>query len=135
MTATVKANSDGSADLLVNAIAAIHMAADGEVSFPQQGQSLAPNGYVELPGGLIIQWGLASPTAGQAAITFPIPFPTAALIGQATPYGTTSGNTNSFTAYISTLNAADIVCNVTYVNSGGVVGPANQQVFWIAIGF
>lgn len=27
MTATVKANSDGSADLLVNAIAAIHMVA------------------------------------------------------------------------------------------------------------
>ena len=43
-------------------------------------QSLAPNGYQKLPGGLIIQWATVSTDAsGQAVFTFPISFPTEIL--------------------------------------------------------
>ena len=37
---------------------------------------LAENGYQKLPSGLIIQWGLATPTNG-TVINFPIQFPNA----------------------------------------------------------
>ena len=51
------------------------------------GQSLSANGYVKLPGGLIIQWGttppilsgLESAAPGWGSGNFPIPFPTAIL--------------------------------------------------------
>lgn len=38
--------------------------------------SLTINGYQKLPGGLIMQWGLATPAVGGTFITFPIAFPT-----------------------------------------------------------
>ena len=61
---------------------AIAIAASGELTFPSMAQSLASNGYVKLPGGLIIQWGQVSvsisagPT-GQTGVTFPVTFPSA----------------------------------------------------------
>ncbi len=50
-------------------------------SFGAANQSLAPNGYQRLPGGLIIQWALgpgANP-AQDSTISYPIPFPTRTL--------------------------------------------------------
>lgn len=39
-------------------------------------QSLATNGYQQLPGGMIVQWGTASTTTGNGdVITFPLAFP------------------------------------------------------------
>lgn len=37
---------------------------------------LATNGYMRLPGGLIMQWGNATSTSGTTAILFPTAFPT-----------------------------------------------------------
>ncbi|MCM2569695.1 hypothetical protein NAT65_01245 [Achromobacter xylosoxidans] len=50
-------------------------------SFGAANQSLAPNGYQRLPGGLIIQWALgpgANP-AQDSTVSYPIPFPTRTL--------------------------------------------------------
>jgi hypothetical protein len=58
---------------------------EGVVSFPNQGQSLTTNGYVKLPGGLIVQWGTDETGAtGRKPIVFPIPFPTKVVSIQAT---------------------------------------------------
>ena len=55
----------------------------GKLAFPAQGQSLTPDGYVKLPGGLIIQWGLSTNTnsvgIGYMGQAFPIPFPNECL--------------------------------------------------------
>lgn len=59
------------------------------------GKSIATNGYMKLPGGLIFQWGKSATIAGNvsAAVTFPVAFPTAILSAQATPeYGGTTTN-------------------------------------------
>lgn len=50
-------------------------------------KSLAANGYMKLPGGLIFQWGKSTTISGfaSAAVTFPVAFPTAILSAQATP--------------------------------------------------
>jgi hypothetical protein len=50
-------------------------------SFGAANQSLAPNGYQRLPGGLIIQWaqGPGANPAQDSTISYPIPFPTRTL--------------------------------------------------------
>jgi hypothetical protein len=59
-------------------------ALNGALSFPSQGQSLTQNGYVKLPGGLIVQWGsqvvgINGISSITSSVIFPIPFPTACL--------------------------------------------------------
>ena len=51
--------------------------AAGKVKFPQLPSSLnSPTGFINLPGGVLIQWGSASggSTAGEQTITLPTPF-------------------------------------------------------------
>ena len=49
--------------------------AGGKVAFPQQGQTLAVQGYVRLPGGLLIQWGSSTSSASaDVTVTFPVAF-------------------------------------------------------------
>lgn len=43
------------------------------------GALLSPNGYQKLPSGLIIQWGLATPTVAGVTITLPVTNPTALM--------------------------------------------------------
>jgi hypothetical protein len=42
-------------------------------------QSKTANGYVKLPGGVIIQWGHVAATTGSSAIVYPIAFPNASI--------------------------------------------------------
>lgn len=66
-------------------------------------QSRTSNGYIKLPGGLILQWGTANFSVGGTTNTFPIPFPNACngiYYGNTGPAGTTVlvstlSNTNS----------------------------------------
>jgi len=52
-------------------------------------KNLAATGYLTLPGGLILQWGIATTnTSGVAAITFPIAFPTACYAAWGNHIGT-----------------------------------------------
>lgn len=94
-------------------------------------QSKATNGYQQLPGGLILQWGLATsiPNNGEKTITFPIAFPNAALNVVATlqqPNFVTGG----WIIFIDTIAAANFVIGCDDVSS--TAGTPNA--YWYAIG-
>lgn len=91
------------------------------------GSSIAGSGYQKLPSGLIIQWGAVTTNAsGDATITFPLAFPTAAHNGQATA---AAGGLTSYSVVINILGTTTMAIKST---SGG----ANIAVAvnWIAIG-
>jgi len=99
--------------------------AAGRVAFPAQGQSIAANGYVRLPGGPIIQWGSANFTGADVSVTFPIPFTifnviTATCAGVIGSVSLTSGGTT--TVLLRGENSSGGI-----LNSGGFG--------WIAIGY
>lgn len=81
-TASTIAQRDGAGALAVaNATAAAHAVALGQFV-----TSLASNGYIKLPGGLIVQWGnvtlgnfASGAYAFTATVTYPIAFPNAVL--------------------------------------------------------
>lgn len=60
----------------------------GYTSDGQFPSSLAANGYLKLPSGLIIQWGQVAATAATGTTTFPIAFPNNVFIQCATDYET-----------------------------------------------
>lgn len=93
-----------------------------------QNQSKTTNGYVKLPGGLILQWGTGN-TGGSSAIsvTFPVAFPNACLNGHATV--NLSGNPNAFMS-VSTPTASAM----TVQSSTTTGGQMNIPFFWFAIG-
>ena len=83
-------------------------------------QSLASSGYQKMPGGMIIQWGVAAFSAGTSvAVTFPIAFPTAL-------YTITDSAAINATRYISALSVSGFTANIGTSSSGGY--------YWIAIG-
>jgi hypothetical protein len=67
-----------------------------EILKPLINSDKTPNGYIELPGGLILQWGwfFAIPSVQSGSVTFPIPFPNACIGGAATPQYTQGINFN-----------------------------------------
>jgi hypothetical protein len=88
--------------------------------------SIGASGYYTLPGGLIIQWGVAA--AGSSSITFPITFPNSVFSILFTKYGTTSG-TQTQAALITTYSTSGI--------SSFDSAPFNTTkvaLFWMAIG-
>lgn len=92
-------------------------------------KSLASNGYIKLPGGLILQWGSGvTSSGGTLAVTFPLAFPTACLqvfttdqgiISTLHIVGSDTGTTTGFNAY--SVNAADAA--------------AASNFKWLAIGY
>lgn len=97
----------------------------------QFAKSQSANGYQKLPGGTIIQWGLASaPDDSSATLTFPIAFPNACLSVTATMQMTsaTSGSASVGVGGISTTGAT------LY---GMISGPgyATGYAYWMAIGY
>ena len=91
-------------------------------------KSVSTNGYVKLPGGLIMQWGTGY-VGGQnsAQIDFPISFPTNVLNVVATAGNTTSGGGQS--DYFGIANLTSTKFNVYNGYDGG------QNVYWQAIGY
>ena len=95
-------------------------------------ESKARPGYFKLPGGTIVQWGAASNITadGSTQITFPVAFPNAFLIGNATAV---SGN----------ASASGVVVSLTAVTVTGMTliiknHPGNSNdinVHWLAIGY
>ncbi|WP_302810863.1 gp53-like domain-containing protein [Victivallis vadensis] len=95
-------------------------------------ESKARPGYFKLPGGTIVQWGAASNITadGSTQITFPVAFPNAFLIGNATAV---SGN----------ASASGVVVSLSATLSTGMIlitknHPGNDKdinVHWIAIGY
>lgn len=91
-------------------------------------KSVLTNGYVKLPGGLIMQWGTGFVSGGGSAqINFPISFPTNVLNVVATAGNTGSGGGQSDYFGIAYLTSTKF--NVYNGYDGG------QNVYWQAIGY
>ena len=88
-------------------------------------KSMASNGWVELPGGLILQWGTAS-VAGNTnvAVNLPRSFPTAGVWGMAGYKG------NTETAY----SASFVSLSTTQITVRSV-GSNSKTLQWMAVGY
>lgn len=87
--------------------------------------SASSNGYVKLPGGIYIQWGLGTLSSGSATVTFPTAFPNNCFVATAAYSGNNSGSFNPL--YIG-LN------NRTQMGVGSISSSYNYGFLWIAIG-
>lgn len=114
-------------------------ALNGALSFPNQGQSLTSNGYVKLPGGLIVQWGNTQNNngggTGLTSVDFPVPFTNACL------FVSTAANTipAAYNSYITSATGGSLSVNgfncVSYVASTGAPTTDPASFSWIAIGY
>lgn len=105
----------------------------GVLSFPNQGQSLATNGYVKLPGGLIVQWGYSSSVATDFSVAFPITFPTATLSIQATMVANAT-TIQVFNAIVDAISTSSFSIRKRY-QSGATTSAATEPFYWFAVGY
>jgi hypothetical protein len=97
--------------------------------------SVAQNGYVHLPGGLIMQWGrLGNGTNNSVPyafnVTFPVPFPNNVFNIQMTP----SEEVSLAVTVMLQLTSKNLTGFVgRSVNSGNSTSPVDY-VYWVAIG-
>jgi len=82
--------------------------------FANPATSLATSGYVQFPGGAVLQWGTASTSGGSGAITFPVAFPAACTAVTLT--NTQSSSTSTYGPSASGFSTTG--CNI--YNQGGV---------------
>jgi len=98
-------------------------------AFQGSNQSIAAAGYQKLPGGLILQWAtLTTDASGFATITYPIAFPTAALV--AIPGG---ADTNYYAIRETNRTSTTRTYHLT-VSSTGANAPAGIGFGVIALG-
>lgn len=85
------------------------------------------NGYVYLPGGILLQWGSSNSTASSTTRSFPIPFPNNVFSMNAT-LSVNASTGSAGTIYIETLNLDDYtVIQASLPNS-------KNGYYWFAIG-
>ena len=116
---------------------AISIAASGVLSFPAMAQSLSSNGYVKLPGGLIIQWGYAPPSGvATQVITFPVPFTQFRSVAcQRVGTSTTTVQTGQIiSSGLTSFSYFGLFSPVT-PTPAVFTGDTTNEFFWIAIGF
>jgi hypothetical protein len=80
---------------------------------------LTQTGYQKLPNGMIIQWGFSAATTTGAAVTFPVAYPTAALV-------VIAGRASS---------AGDVYASGLTPSGFTFTAIANSNHFWLAIGY
>ena len=91
--------------------------------------SAGTNGYVKLPGGIIIQWGYYN-GAGSATITFPLAFPNNCFAAVANAYvGNSSGGD---IVEVSSVSKTALYCSLVNATTATVV--TSGIAWWIAIG-
>lgn len=90
---------------------------------------LTGNGWIKLPGGLILQWGQrAGVSSGTSSVTFPIAYPTACVAASCTRDGT-SATANEGAPVITSRS-------VTGLTVDAVRGTSPKDSFgWIALGY
>ena len=103
----------------------------GAVASSSFADHLGTNGYQQLPGGLILQWGYVTNTNANAGgagftLTFPTPFPNTCVNAQATVYNA-GGNTSS----IDAVQIAGLTASTLTVFSRTL----EANMFWFAIGY
>lgn len=96
-------------------------------------RSLAANGYVDLPGGLILQWMSVTHTTGQGqnqSYTWPKPFPNAILHVQATDNSNPAAG-----AVVWSINGEGLAgFNAFWNYSNSTGGTTSRAAFVFAIG-
>lgn len=93
--------------------------------------SAGTDGYVKLPGGIIVQWGSGTISGGVAsAISFPITFPNAVFSVNTTANSNNAGN--AFTAMGYGISTAGFTLAVYTVSNTPTL--SNVPFSWIAIG-
>lgn len=95
-------------------------------------QSKTDNGYVQLPGGIILQWGFAQGAAGVGSLSFgfPITFPNACLF-LTTQNGNRNGGSNG--SYVNAKSTTGGTAIFDVQNLGA--GAGFRGGYWLAIGF
>ena len=92
-------------------------------SFLGSNRSFTTNGYQRFPGGLIIQWGIASLTASVTnVVSLPISFPVAQLV----PHTSASSTTGT------EAEVAVVAFNATTISLRSDI---SQNAYWFAIGY
>ncbi len=107
-----------------------------ESNFTGTNQSLSQNGWQKLPGGLIIQWGVAMVSYGTAFTgTFPIAFPTSCL----NIVGTSAPNIppqNSALIFVQTMAHSTYFATAFNIVSYHInLSTGSNAVYWLAIGY
>ena len=100
--------------------------------------STGANGYMQLPGGMIMQWGTLAPSARLTDVTLPIAFPNACLNVQASigqdmvdsNYDDNSLIWGGYPTLASPLSKVTIMSNLRASNTGVFY----RKIFWTAIG-
>ncbi len=93
--------------------------------------SLAANGYMKFPGGLIVQWGFANIQDDQyLPVTFPIAFPSSCYAGFAAPtYNAAITGSYSMGAHVFLTGLTGMNIGVSMVYGTAITG-----VYWLSIG-
>jgi hypothetical protein len=89
-------------------------------------QSIGTNGYVTLPGGLIIQWGFQSTTG--ANTTFPLTFPTNVFSVSATKQQSPAVGTQTQSFLVVTASTSGFTVDTSPGNA------SKTAYYWMAIG-
>jgi hypothetical protein len=112
---------------------------DGKVAFPAMGTYLPTNeenGFITLPGGLIIQWGRYVQASGNESIAFPVPFPTKVASMQVTgSHGSLLAAGEMVSASFNSLNLSGCQISARFDSSGTGIVPSGWSVNWMAIGY
>lgn len=84
-------------------------------------QSIAENGYLKIPGGLILQWAKGATATSQSPynIIFPIPFPNACLNVQITTNNPASGAGANYDIWFQTISWTKTEVRVIFQNTDG----------------
>ncbi len=93
----------------------------GKLTLPAMLASIGVNGYLELPNGLLLQWGAGTATTSGLAVTFPIAFPNNCRIFL-------PGSVNGVGAITVSANAPTTTGTTVYSASG------SAGFHWIALG-
>lgn len=111
--------------------ASVTAVANSVTSINNPTQSLATNGHVILPGGVIMQWGtvtLAAVSGSTATLTFPRTFPTAC---QAVTLNCNFGVASGSAAYVT----AKTTSTASLQRSNNANGDSGTSFLWMAIGY
>lgn len=91
-------------------------------------------GYVRLPSGIIIQWGVSTNVSTDYSVTLPVAFVAGVFSVQLTP-SINAGLSNLYSAVTSNASTTAFDIRTRVASNGGAVGgQASLTVFWLVIG-
>jgi hypothetical protein len=88
-------------------------------------KSLAAEGHMALPGGLMLKWGVTGAVSGGAAYSFPTAFPTACFMVLTTP------DTSARSTGVSAFDASGFTYTMNISTSGAA---SSARAYYIALG-